>query len=569
MCRVLVVSIGVVVLLQPGWTAALDGGAQAGAQVTPPRMMPPGQDAPKGTAVLRGTVVAADTGAPIRRAQVRAMTNDGQDHKVALTDDQGRFELRELVGGRYTVTASRTGFVSLQYGQRRPAERGTPVEVPPGQTLDKLAIALPRGGVIAGRIMDEVGEPLAEVQVQVLRSGFFSGGRRMMPTGRSDSTDDQGAFRIYGLQPGEYMVSATMRGSMGMMMPGGRSAPDVDQGYAPTYYPGTPSMSDAQGVTVGAGQEVSGIAFGLTPTRVARISGRVVGGPTSGSGGVFVMLMPEDPAMGFGGFGGRPVQADGAFEFTGVPPGRYVLQTQPRGRREADDLMGHTTVTVAGADLSGIVIPLRRPGTISGVFEFEGGVPAGVQPSQVRFQFLPVDPMARTYMSGPPETASDYTFSMRGLTSPVFVRVGAPPGWYLHSVLHDGEDITDTPLPIGPGVDVRGVRVRLTQRVSTVSGTVRDDRGQLVLDATVIVFPADDAKWGFASRFVRSARPDTQGRFEVRSLPAYANYRVVAVQGLEDGQMYDPEFLSGVRDRAERLALNQGEAKALDLRLRQ
>ena len=568
--RRVLVSIGVLVLAQSVWAIRFDGSTQNGSQVTPPRAMPQGPDAPKGTAGLKGTVVAAETGAPIRRAQVRAMTNDGQDNKVALTDDQGRFELRELVGGRYTVTASRTGFVTLQYGQRRPSERGTPVEVSPGQTLDKLAIALTRGGVIAGRVTDEFGEPLAEVQVQVLRNQFSPGGRRMMPMGRSDSSDDRGAFRIYGLQPGEYVVSATMRASMGMMMPGGRSAPDVDQGYAPTYYPGTPSMGDAQRVTVGPGQEVSGIAFGLTPTRVSRVSGRIVGGPTDRSGSDFVMLMPDDPAMGFGGFGGRPVQADGAFEFTGVPPGRYLLQTQPRGRRDGDDLVGLTTVTVAGADLSGVVIALRRPGTIGGVFEFEGGVPPGIQPSQVRFQYVPVDPMARTFnVSGPPETASDFTFTMRGVMSPVLARVGAPPGWYLHSVLHNGEDITDTPVPVGPGVDVRGVRVRLTQRVSTVSGTVRDDRGQLVLDATVIVFPADDAKWGFASRFVRSARPDTQGRFELRTLPAYANYRVVAVQGLEDGQMYDPEFLSGLRDRADRLSLNEGETKALDVRLRQ
>ncbi len=153
--------------------------------------------------------------------------------------------------------------------------------------------------------------------------------------------------------------------------------------------------------------------------------------------------------------------------------------------------------------------------------------------------------------------------------APVLVRASAPPGWYLHSVVHNGEDITDTPVPLGPGVEVRDVRVRLTQTASTLSGTVRDDRGQLVLDATVVIFPADDTKWGFASRFVRTARPDTQGRFEVRTLPAYANYRIIALQGLEDGQASDPEFLSGVRDRAERLTVNEGETKTLDLRLRQ
>ena len=245
------VSVGLVLTLSVSSTAPLP----VSAQVTPPRAAPPARAA--GTAGLSGTVVAADTGAPIRRAQVRAMTGDGKDNQVALTDEQGRFELRALVGGRYTLTASRSGFVSVQYGQRRPNERGTPVEVSPGQRLDQLTLALPRGGVIAGRVMDEFGEPLADVQVQVLRGAFMGGSRRMMPAGRGDSTDDQGAFRLFGLQPGDYLVSATLRNEMGMSLDL-RTGSGVEQGYAPTYYPGTPTASDAQRVTVAAGQEVTG-----------------------------------------------------------------------------------------------------------------------------------------------------------------------------------------------------------------------------------------------------------------------------------------------------------------------
>ncbi len=141
------------------------GVPSAGGQRTPPRAMRPGNEAPRGTAVLRGQVVAADTGAPIRRAQVRVSAPEAQDTRMTTTDEQGRFELKELVGGRYTVTASKGGFVSLQYGQRRPSERGTPVDLPAGQTLEKVVIGLPRGSVIAGRIVDEFGEPLTGAQV--------------------------------------------------------------------------------------------------------------------------------------------------------------------------------------------------------------------------------------------------------------------------------------------------------------------------------------------------------------------------------------------------------------------
>ena len=124
---------------------------------------------------MRGQIVAADNGSPIRRAQVRVSSPEARDGRIATTDAQGRFEIKELVGGRYTITASKGGFVSLQYGQRRPSESGTPIELADGQTLDKLAIALPRGSVLGGRITDEFGEPVANATVVAIQLRISSG----------------------------------------------------------------------------------------------------------------------------------------------------------------------------------------------------------------------------------------------------------------------------------------------------------------------------------------------------------------------------------------------------------
>ena len=107
----------------------------------------------------------------------------------------------------------------------------------------------------------------------------------------------------------------------------------------------------------------------------------------------------------------------------------------------------------------------------------------------------------------------------------------------------------------------------MTKKIASVSGAVTDSRGNPALDATVVVFPANDKLWTFQSRFIRAARPDQDGRYRISTLPSPEQYLVVAVQGLEDGQAGDPDFLASVRDAAAKFELGDGETKAVDVKL--
>src|SRR5437660_5782653 len=91
-----------------------------------------------GTARIRGRVVAAETGQPLRKAQVRATAPDLRENRLTSTDAEGRFELKELPAGRYTVTASKGSFVALQYGQLRPFTAGKPIEIRDGEMIEKV-----------------------------------------------------------------------------------------------------------------------------------------------------------------------------------------------------------------------------------------------------------------------------------------------------------------------------------------------------------------------------------------------------------------------------------------------
>ena len=111
--------------------------------------------------------------------------------------------------------------------------------------------------------------------------------------------------------------------------------------------------------------------------------------------------------------------------------------------------------------------------------------------------------------------------------------------------------MTDVPLDLAPGQILTGVEAVITRKLSHAEGTVLDALKRPVLDATVVVFPIDEGLRGFQSRFIRSARPDQEGRFRLSALPP-GDYLAIAVQGLEDGQAGDPEFLAAVEDQAVR-----------------
>ena len=118
------------------------------------------RERPAGTSIIRGRILTADTGTPVRRAQVRAVSANSRDTRLVTTDEQGNFEFRDLPGGRWDVTASKAGFVTMRFGQRRPFEGGRPIEVADAQVMERVDFSLPRGAAIIGRLLDEFGDPV-------------------------------------------------------------------------------------------------------------------------------------------------------------------------------------------------------------------------------------------------------------------------------------------------------------------------------------------------------------------------------------------------------------------------
>jgi hypothetical protein len=513
-----------------------------------------------GSGVIRGRVVRADTGEPLRRVQVRVDEWSTADHSgpaATMTDTQGRYELTQLPAGRYQLKATRGGYVEVAYGQRRPFERGRPLELGEGAVLQNIDFALPPGAVVTGRVVDETGEAVAHVSVSLGRRRYIEGARRLVGESGS-STDDRGEFRIFGVPPGDYVIVARFDG----MDLGSRDRVR----YVPTYYPGTPVASEAQRISVGAGQELPGITIALARAATATVRG-VVRSSGQASPGPFTFVIARE--IGGPQAYGQPATAiaagDGLFAIAGLLPGAYLVEARsPSGSEFAS-----MEVVVEGSDVAGVNLMLSKGVTARGRIRFDtGDPPQGLRPSQVFVMPIFLDPFGDHQMAGmsggPPVTRDDWTFELQGLRGRGFIRAGTISDWDMKRVRREGVDITDTPLDFA--TDVGGLEIELTQQLTTVSGSISNDRGGMALDATVIVFADDPAKWGPHSRFINSARPDQEGRFTIRGLPP-GGYVAIAVGYLEPGEERDPDLLEAWRRNGTPFTLSEGKTHVLDLKL--
>ena len=567
---------------QPGQTALPGQTAQPGPtspgtpQRMPARPLRPGETPPKGTAVIKGQITAGGTGAPVRRAQVRAMSMEGRGGGVTSSDGNGLFEIKDLPAGRFTVSVMKSGFAQAFFGQRRPGDPGTPIDLADGQTAEKVNFVLSRGGVISGVIVDDGGEPVAGTQVAAVRYQWISGTRRLVPApseGSNDRTDDRGGFRLYGLPPGEYFVSASNRNNS-FMAPGMTST--ESEGFAPTYYPGTPNVAEATRITLKGGQEMSGANFALIVARMARVRGRVVNSRGEPSTGMMGMLQPADPygGMMMMNMSNAMIGPDGSFEFANVSPGRYNLNIRSNGGMQNPNAeFAVMPLTVGNDDIDGLLVTTHVGAIARGMVTTDDGQPPPFRAAQVQVFAQMMEPQAMFGSPGQNRMQDDYTFEMTGLFdrrrfSASMGGPGLASGWYLKAVLYDGQDITDTGMDFVPGRTYEGIQIVFSQKTTDLAGAVTDDRNRPVLDATVIVFPANRERWTFQSRYVRTMRPDTNGRFSIKNLPP-EDYLIIAVQNLEPGQASDPEFLTRAREEARPFSLVEGETKAVDIRLSQ
>jgi hypothetical protein len=550
--------------------------------------------APAATGVIAGTLTSADLGRPVRRAEVKIVSASPRLTRTVPTDANGAYVFANVPAGEYTLSASKPGYLDIVFGARRPgaAVPGTPIRLGAGEKRDQLALRIPRGGVISGVITDEFGDPALGVPVRAMRLTFINGERSAYPAGNV-VTNDLGEYRIAGLMPGDYVVSAVPRdnvaaasamanemrnrlaqvraaGGQREIQPGSELGKPPDAtGYVPVYFGGAASPSAATPVRLGASGHAGAIDIQLQVMKTAVISG-VVTNPDGTPVSANIQLI--DPSMPIANLGVwfRNSTPGGKFSFPGLVPGSYVINAHAGSSASAaGQLTAVVSVPVEAGGVAEVTVPLQRGVSVSGGIALDTPG-AAIDLRRLRVSLLRIATTA-DWESEPKHATPDAEgrFVVRGV-APGRYRVtvtGLPNGWILASARFDGKDAADHHLVVEAGESVAGGEIKVTARSSEVAGTLTNASGEPVADRSLVLFPSDRAHWLPQSRRIHVAQPSPDGHYAIRGL-APGEYLVAAVDAPEPGQPFDPAFLSQLASAAVTIKLGPGERLTHDTRVR-
>ncbi len=548
-----------------------------------------GGPAPTGIASISGVVVTVDAvPTPVRRATVEV------NGVAVLTDDEGRYSFTRLLPSTYLVVANKPGYLPGTFGAKRGAGPGVGIEVRAGQQVRGVQVKLFRGSVLAGMVVDQQSRPAADTVVRAFRDGIDATTGEKLPlpvtVGLSETvTDGKGRYRFYGLEPGDYVVSAggppavaSVRMTTGedvryarqlLQIPAGmpidtsirRPAAVSSSGRRegiPMYYPSAESVAEATRVTLGLGEERLGVDVVRRTAGAGVVKGNVAGPfATIREGGKvhivdtaspYTATLPWDKLYG------------GSFTFSGVPPGHYDVVALS----DSGGLLARSEAFVMPSSESAMALFLRPGLTITGRLVFEGTSGQPADPTLVRLTLAGASRADVPVSTSPVKSDGRFTWTAMPTGKyrlSVTTASNLQPGWRAKSAMLNGVELLDgvfDTATAGAGEIV----VTLTDARSLISGTLQSPDGAPVSDYSVLVFSADSKFWKPASRRTQIVRPNSNGVFALLDLPE-GDYLIVALADIEAGQWHNAAFLEELAPFAIKVSLADGEKKTQHIRI--
>ena len=540
------------------------------------------QQAP--VASIRGTVVDSASGAPIADAELR-LSKPGQPVRRATTDAGGVFGFTDLEAGLYAMSATRAGYLEQAYGNSPDWQFRSDARdfvITGGQAL-QAPIRMLRAATISGRVYDTNRAPVANARMSLgvlLRrptAAILQSPQNIPdPNLYSVLTNDRGEYRMTGIPPGEYYVSAAESATIDGRLQINNSAR--------TFYPGFRNPERSSPIKVASGAEIVGIDFPLEPVSSLKVSGRIVnslfsGGQENRDHGYTYLLTPRNARINDATGPANTSLPDHAtspdeFEFWSIAPGIYDLYIAYRvGRQDprgADTYyMGRSVVDVSDRDVSGLTVTIEPGVDIAGRFVLDDAAKTlvpDIRSLSVSFQSMST--MSQMYSPGLGRASTvqaDGTFVLSHAIAGQYLLVALMNpnlNLYVSSARLGARDITNQIFEVdanssGPLV------IEISGLAGKFEGTVTDRDNNPASRARVVLAPSITVRDPTAYKTVST---DTEGRFTVAGVRP-GTYMVYAFDAVSEGAWFDPQFMAPHSPFALSIDVSRGSQTRKDLKL--
>lgn len=550
---------------------------------------------------IRGRVVYADTGRPLRRAKVRVVYPEQAETRFEnVTDRKGEFVVQGLPAGRYFLGVEAPGIISpglyfrrdtsilneITFGESRDLFHEVFVN---GKDNADVQIRATRGGVIAGKVTFEDDQPVADAEIRLLSRKLGKlypvSGTWERYSGSKIKTDSQGMYRIAGLAEGEYLVRVSERSVLTSR------AGDDDEAYGDgsfmvCYYPSATTIKNAQTVRLAEGSQVTGIDIRMPERNSRTISGVISFGPDNEPAGFVELrldrLEEQRPAIYVIVDGTTRSDELGRWELRGIPDGDYVIilgGTARIGTREGGGHVDIPTMSIPvkidGSDVLNLNTHLNKGAYISGTLSLAGG--------RLRDRdFLSIDLInesLRSKTSTPDSTEivwnksrssefaviRDNRFESKGLQpGKYWLQVSGidPNEFYVKGITRNDVDLLQSPLNVSDGGNYSGIKVTLDADLAVLEGKVltpKADQKKASKDVVIILVPAE-VSGPNVNKPMRSFLTASDGSFTIKSGPG--EYLVVAMTKSQINQLSGPlsqKYFTENKSIRQRIKVKAGE----------
>ena len=522
------------------------------------------------TLTVQGRVVQEPGGQPIRKVDIQLQPRDRQTGSYsANTDAEGKFQIDDVKPGKYRVILDHSGFVQPR------GRNGATLNLTSPADSHGIVLHMQVGATIYGKIVDSDGDPMPNVGVQATGMGPVSA----LPA-QSEGygrTNDLGEYRIANLRAGKYLVSSSPFGHpLAKSSEAPKSSPPTHLNYVRTYYPGTLEKSQAVPVEVHPGDE---LPLTFTPLTSATFFIRGTVAKPAGAHLVQVLLRSQDG----GGVNDNheATGAEGSFNFQDLLPGSYraylfvldvaatMAAVQAGGPPQVQVTRLAPPLVVTNSNLDGVHLVPESAGRVHGRFRMDkerkmdwtqlSATLTPLDSSELASDPLPAGlAISRVRSDGsfdlPNVAAGEYRLAITSSSNTL-------QDYYTKSVNLDGKDVADSGFTVSGGT--YSLDVVVSAEGATLEGTVVDEKGKPVSDATVVAAPDGERRkrldvWG-------QDTTDAQGHFRLRGLIS-GDYTVLAWEDPE-GNVRDPEFVTSLQDRGAKVQLEDGARKNISVKV--